>query len=50
MKNPLQGPEHFKCKLCNDLKGAIVLTNYGWVHITCINWTPDVWFADKEKT
>ena len=43
-------PEQFKCKLCNDLQGAIVKTNLGWVHITCVNWTPDVWFTDEEKT
>jgi len=43
-------PELLRCKMCSDLQGAIVHTNLGWVHITCVNWTPDIWFADEEKT
>ena len=44
-------PKAFACGLCSDLRGAIVKTNIGWVHLTCVNWIPDVWFhEDAEKT
>ena len=40
-----------QCILCNDLKGIIVHTNIGWVHLTCVNWMPDIWFdVDSDKT
>jgi hypothetical protein len=22
----------------------------GWVHINCVNWIPDVWFVDEDRT
>ena len=52
MENDGEGrdPSRFACILCPDLKGAIVKTNIGTVHITCVNWIPDVWFADQTKT
>ena len=46
-------PSEFCCDLCNDLKGIIIeYTNkstghQGWAHISCINWTPEVWFLDS---
>ena len=37
-------PRDFACILCFDLKGVIVRTNIGWVHLTCVNWIPEIWF------
>ena len=41
---------NYNCILCNDFKGAIVETNIGRVHLTCVNWLPDIWFDNDEKT
>lgn len=38
------------CIFCRDLKGIIVKTNLGWAHITCVNWLPDIWFEDEDKS
>ena len=40
-------PKQFMCLLCSDLKGIIVKTNIGWVHLTCVNWMPEIWFTDE---
>ena len=38
------------CYFCNDLKGVMVKAEgLGWTHITCMNWTPEVWFKDDLK-
>lgn len=37
-------PQSAACALCNGMKGALVETNLGWVHLTCVNWMPDIWF------
>lgn len=39
-----------RCIFCTDLKGVIVKTNKGWAHISCVNWLPDIWFADDDKS
>lgn len=36
--------------LCDDVQGIIVNTNIGWAHISCINWTPEIWFDNEQKT
>ena len=42
-------PQDFACELCSELKGIIVLSpNFGWVHICCINWMPNVWFIENK--
>ena len=38
-----------KCQLCSDEKGVIIkVLNFGWVHIVCVNWFPDIYFIDEE--
>ena len=39
-----------KCVMDDDQTGAIVETNIGWVHISCVNWLPEVGFTNAEKT
>ena len=39
----------FKCVICPDLKGIIVKTNIGWVHLTCVNWMPEIWFKEGSE-
>lgn len=29
---------------CPDLKGIITQTNIGWAHITCVNYTNEIWY------
>ena len=44
-------PKALSCVFCSDLKGVIVKTNIGWVHLTCVNWMPEIWFkVDSECT
>ena len=44
-------PKEYGCILCSDFKGIIVRTNIGWVHITCVNWMPEIWFNENsDKT
>jgi hypothetical protein len=33
----------------DELSGAIVQTNIGWVHISCVNWLPELYFEDAAK-
>ena len=38
------------CYFCNDLKGAMMFDQklgLGWVHYTCVNWIPEIWFEDE---
>ena len=49
-KGQIKDPTTYGCVLCSDLKGIIVNTNIGRVHITCVNWIPDIWFDDVMKT
>jgi hypothetical protein len=39
-----------KCVMDDDHSGAIVETNIGWVHISCVNWLPELYFTNKDKT
>ena len=48
IQNGLCDPKMFACVLCSDLKGIIVKTNIGWVHLTCVNWMPEIWFTDEK--
>lgn len=42
-------PKNFACRLCDDMQGVIVKTNIGWVHLTCVNWIPEIWFKEKSE-
>ena len=42
--------EEIKCQLCFDPKGIIIHTDeLQWVHPTCVNWIPDVYFDDDSN-
>jgi len=41
--------EYIKCFLCEGFKGLITRTNFGWAHVTCINYIPEVWYEDEYK-
>lgn len=45
------------CALCPDPKGIIKQLSFTtgsaakiWAHPICVNWTPEIWFADELKT
>jgi len=46
----LKSGTDIKCIMDEDLTGAIVKTNIGWVHISCVNWISEIWFTNAEKT
>jgi hypothetical protein len=47
---PNTHPASALCFFCSDLKGIMMRDPvYGWCHHTCVNWIPDVWFADDTK-
>lgn len=42
-----------ECFLCNDVKGVMKNVDKAsniWAHIICVNWTPGITFANKDKT
>lgn len=48
--NPNAPVDAIRCELCPNLKGVMTKTNIGWVHMTCVNWHPEIWFDNKEKS
>ena len=45
--------EEIKCFLCPEQQGVLKKCSFNgktvWAHSVCVNWTPEVWFADDKK-
>jgi len=51
LSSPENHPASAICYFCNDLTGIMMCDkNMKWCHYTCVNWIPDIWFADEAKT
>ena len=37
------------CIFCKDVHGVITENNFGWAHITCVNWMPEIWYDDQDN-
>ncbi|TNV84149.1 hypothetical protein FGO68_gene12006 [Halteria grandinella] len=49
--NPASNASSVQCRFCLSLKGMMVNDpGFGWVHHTCVNWIPNIWFKDDDKT
>jgi hypothetical protein len=47
--NPQVKCNEIKCLFCPEVEGILKqITLDNWVHPICVNWIPEIWFADEK--